>query len=60
MIKIMAHRTISKRITSNSIDNLNDFLKNDIDIIELDVRKSIEGKLYCFHGNFFEYILLKF
>ncbi len=29
--------------------------KDYIQIIELDVRKSADGVLYCFHGNFFQY-----
>ncbi len=29
--------------------------KDYVDIIELDIRKSADGILYCYHGNLFEY-----
>ncbi len=32
--------------------------KDYIDIIELDIRKSADGVLYCYHGNLFEYHFL--
>lgn len=44
----------------NSQKSIEESLKNNYDIIELDIRKSKDWILYCFHWNFFEVILYKF
>jgi hypothetical protein len=32
--------------------------KGRVDILEIDIRKSLDGVLYCYHGNLFEYYVL--
>lgn len=58
---LMAHRCWEELwYWDNSIKSIEESLKNNFDIIEVDVRKSKDWILYCYHWNFLEVILYKF
>ncbi len=56
---ISAHRGGDCFATENSLGAVKQSLAYKPDIIELDVRKSEDGILYCFHGNFLEFLFPK-
>lgn len=49
---IMAHAGGKAHGPENSVDAVEASLARGAEIIEVDVRKSREGKLYCYHGPF--------
>ena len=57
--KIMAHKAGDCFGPENSLQALKETLKHKPDIIEIDIRKSSDNVLFCFHGNLFEVILKK-
>ena len=64
---VLAHagffnKASKKRFRENSAEVCREAVKRDyIGIVEVDVRKTADGVLYCFHGSFFQYhFLLKF
>ncbi len=56
----MAHRGGHCFATENSLEAISCSLKHQSDIIEVDVRKSTDGILYCYHGNYLEFIFPNF
>ena len=57
---IMFHGRSSVYGKPNSVESITEVLKYKVDIIELDVRKSRDGILYCFHGVWFAWMLKYF
>lgn len=54
---IMFHGRSSVYGRPNSVESITEALKHKLDIIELDVRKSRDGVLYCHHGSWFAWAL---
>ncbi|HLC52695.1 MAG TPA: glycerophosphodiester phosphodiesterase family protein [Candidatus Nanoarchaeia archaeon] len=54
---IMAHRGGDCFATENSLEAIQQSLRYQPDIIEIDVRKSTDGVIYCYHGQALEFIL---
>lgn len=46
--------------TENTLQAIADSLDRGVDIIEIDIRKSSDGVLFCYHGNVIEYIFHNF
>lgn len=53
---IMAHRGGNCFATENSLEAIQQSLKHNPDIIEIDVRKSTDGVIFCYHGNIREFL----
>ncbi|MBX2866893.1 hypothetical protein KTR10_02985 [Candidatus Kaiserbacteria bacterium] len=54
-----AHRKSHEKYRENSVDACRESSQTDyVEIIELDLRKSKDGVLYCLHGNLLEYSFL--
>lgn len=53
---IMAHKGIYNKEQENSIEAVKKSLNHGAEIIELDIRKSSDGTLFCYHGNSFQYL----
>jgi len=56
----MAHRGGDCFAEENSIAAIKQSLKLSPDIIEIDLRKSTDNVIYCYHGNNFQYIFTSF
>lgn len=58
---VLAHRgffnaTCVQQYREHSLEVVREAVSREyVDIIELDLRKSADGVLYCYHGNFWEY-----
>jgi len=57
---IMFHGRSAVYGRPNSVESITGALKHSVDIIELDVRKSSDGVLYCYHGSWFARLLKYF
>jgi hypothetical protein len=61
MSLLMAHRCWEELwYWDNSKKSIEESLKNGFDIIEVDIRKSKDWILYCYHWNFWEVTLYNF
>ncbi|MFC1690694.1 glycerophosphodiester phosphodiesterase [Nanoarchaeota archaeon] len=57
---ILAHKGGDCFGVENSIEAIKESLKHKPDIIEIDLRKSTDDVIFCYHGNTFEYLLAKY
>lgn len=54
---IMFHGRSSAYGKPDSVESITRALKYSVDIIELDIRKSRDGVLFCYHGSWFAWVL---
>jgi glycerophosphoryl diester phosphodiesterase len=54
---VMAHRGSIERRAEATIERMISAIERGASIIELDIRKSADGALFCYHGNVLECIL---
>lgn len=56
-LSLLAHRGGEQFGKEHSPEVIYESLRRGYDLIELDVRKSRDGVLYCYHGNFLEFVM---
>lgn len=49
MVRIIAHRGSSKQFPENSLAAFQQAVKTGADALEVDLRRSADGRIYCFH-----------